>query len=38
MPGVFAVEDGEIVWTHDPARAADQPDVTTIASLIADAR
>jgi len=38
MPGVFAVEDGEILWAHHPTHAADHPDFTEIASLIADAR
>ena len=26
MPGIFAVEGGEIVWAHAPSHAADHPD------------
>jgi hypothetical protein len=38
MSGVFAVEDGEILWAYHPTHAVDHPSFNTVSSLIADAR
>ncbi|MFK7898159.1 MAG: SelL-related redox protein [Myxococcota bacterium] len=37
MPGVFAVGGDEILWSHDPAHAADHPVFSEIPELIANA-
>jgi hypothetical protein len=34
MPGIFLVEGEEILWSHQPAHAADHPDFTRIPHLI----
>jgi hypothetical protein len=36
MPGVFAVRGEEIIWSYEPAHAADHPDFTRISELIAN--
>ncbi len=35
MPGVFAVRNDQIIWSHRPRHAADQPDFREIPSLLA---
>lgn len=37
MPGVFAVEGDEILWSQKPRHAADHPDFGRIQALIAEA-
>lgn len=38
MPGIFAVESGEILWAHQPAHAADHPDFAAIPAILAARR